>query len=127
MFIVLASSGFFPIIHATYTYGLARMVVEGGATYHALAALFYMTGAVVYAVSFFLSLSLPPKTVVAASFAKKDLGRTQTRWPEKWAPGKYDTWGHSHQLFHVLVVMGLGAHLAAFATAFDYAHRLGSC
>uniref|UniRef100_A0A7C8ZI66 Uncharacterized protein n=1 Tax=Opuntia streptacantha TaxID=393608 RepID=A0A7C8ZI66_OPUST len=29
-----------------------------------------------------------------------------TRVPERWMPGKFDVVGHSHQLFHVLVVAG---------------------
>jgi len=51
MFVFMASSGFYPIIYATYAHGLRRTVVEGGALYHMLAALFYSSGAVIYAVS----------------------------------------------------------------------------
>ena len=29
-----------------------------------------------------------------------------TRIPERWLPGKFDFAGHSHQLFHILVVAG---------------------
>ncbi|KAL5556775.1 hypothetical protein UlMin_039011, partial [Ulmus minor] len=36
-----------------------------------------------------------------------------TRIPERWMPGKFDIAGHSHQLFHVLVVAGAFAHYRA--------------
>lgn len=36
-----------------------------------------------------------------------------TRIPERWMPGKFDIAGHSHQLFHVLVVAGAYTHYQA--------------
>lgn len=36
-----------------------------------------------------------------------------TRIPERWMPGKFDIAGHSHQLFHVLVVAGAYIHYQA--------------
>lgn len=36
-----------------------------------------------------------------------------TRIPERWMPGKFDIAGHSHQLFHVLVVAGAYTHYHA--------------
>eukprot|EP00897_Mesotaenium_endlicherianum_P007088 jgi/Mesen1/6407/ME000329S05568 len=36
-----------------------------------------------------------------------------TRIPERWLPGKFDIAGHSHQIFHVLVVMGAYTHYQA--------------
>ncbi|KAL3378276.1 hypothetical protein AABB24_004285 [Solanum stoloniferum] len=35
------------------------------------------------------------------------------RVPERWMPGKFDIAGHSHQLFHVLVVAGAYTHYQA--------------
>ncbi|KAL0332353.1 UNVERIFIED_CONTAM: Heptahelical transmembrane protein 4 [Sesamum calycinum] len=35
------------------------------------------------------------------------------RVPERWMPGKFDLAGHSHQLFHVLVVAGAYTHYRA--------------
>ncbi|EAZ20642.1 hypothetical protein OsJ_36258 [Oryza sativa Japonica Group] len=32
------------------------------------------------------------------------------RVPERWFPGRFDLVGHSHQLFHLLVVAGAYAH-----------------
>lgn len=36
-----------------------------------------------------------------------------TRIPERWMPGKFDIAGHSHNLFHVLVVAGAYTHYQA--------------
>jgi hypothetical protein len=47
---------------------------------------------------------------------------SQARIPERLAPGSFDIWGSSHQIFHVLVVMAAGAHLVGLLKAFDYAH-----
>lgn len=36
-----------------------------------------------------------------------------TRVPERWLPGKFDIAGHSHQIFHILVVAGAFTHYQA--------------
>uniref|UniRef100_A0A0E0E491 Heptahelical transmembrane protein ADIPOR1 n=1 Tax=Oryza meridionalis TaxID=40149 RepID=A0A0E0E491_9ORYZ len=36
-----------------------------------------------------------------------------TRVPERWRPGMFDLCGHSHQIFHALVIAGALAHYAA--------------
>ncbi|GLJ36499.1 hypothetical protein SUGI_0733200 [Cryptomeria japonica] len=36
-----------------------------------------------------------------------------TRIPERWKPGKFDIAGHSHQLFHILVIAGAYTHYQA--------------
>ncbi|XP_043701085.1 heptahelical transmembrane protein 1-like [Telopea speciosissima] len=36
-----------------------------------------------------------------------------TRIPERWKPGMFDMAGHSHQIFHVFVIMGALAHYVA--------------
>jgi len=33
-----------------------------------------------------------------------------TRFPEAWKPGRFNFIGHSHQLFHILVVMAATVH-----------------
>ena len=32
------------------------------------------------------------------------------RIPERWYPGRFDVWLHSHQIFHVAVVLGAYIH-----------------
>ena len=45
--------------------------------------------------------------------------------PEKLAPGMFDLYFSSHQIFHVLVVLAALAHYEAILTAFDYRYSLG--
>ncbi|KAJ4709519.1 Heptahelical transmembrane protein [Melia azedarach] len=43
-----------------------------------------------------------------------------SRIPEKWKPGAFDIAGHSHQIFHVFVVLGALAHSAATLFIMDF-------
>ncbi|KAL8497836.1 hypothetical protein ACS0TY_021252 [Phlomoides rotata] len=43
-----------------------------------------------------------------------------TRVPERWSPGWFDLAGHSHQIFHVFVVMGALAHYGAAQVFLKY-------
>ncbi|XP_027329687.1 heptahelical transmembrane protein 2 [Abrus precatorius] len=47
-----------------------------------------------------------------------------SRIPERWKPGAFDIAGHSHQIFHVFVVLGALAHSVATLVILDF--RLGS-
>ncbi|XP_030523396.1 heptahelical transmembrane protein 2 [Rhodamnia argentea] len=49
------------------------------------------------------------------------------RIPEKWKPGAFDIAGHSHQIFHVLVVAAALAHCAATLVVMDFRQRTPSC
>lgn len=42
--------------------------------------------------------------------------------PERLRPGRFDIWGSSHQIFHVLVLMAAATHLTGLLKAFDYRH-----
>ncbi|KAI4344193.1 hypothetical protein L6164_011444 [Bauhinia variegata] len=48
-----------------------------------------------------------------------------TRIPERWMPGWFDLAGHSHQIFHALVVMGALAHYAATLIMLEWRHTVG--
>lgn len=48
-----------------------------------------------------------------------------TRVPEKWKPGWFDLVGHSHQIFHVFVVMGALAHYIVVIILYEYRRRNG--
>ncbi|KAK9109763.1 hypothetical protein Sjap_017823 [Stephania japonica] len=84
LFFGMGLSGVAPIIHKLI---LFRDQPEALHTtgYELLMGVFYGLGALVYA----------------------------TRIPERWKPGKFDIAGHSHQLFHVLVVAGAYTHYRA--------------
>lgn len=48
-----------------------------------------------------------------------------SRIPERWKPGFFDLTGHSHQIFHVFVIMGALAHYGAAKIFLEYRDRLG--
>ncbi|KAE9609745.1 hypothetical protein Lalb_Chr07g0179311 [Lupinus albus] len=48
-----------------------------------------------------------------------------TRIPERWKPGWFDIVGHSHQIFHVLVVVGALTHYAATLKMLNWRDSLG--
>lgn len=75
-FIATALSGFAPIIHGIFLYGWKQMWIRTGLPFWLLEGVIYAMGAV-----FFVS-----------------------RFPEKKWPGRFDVWGGSHQIWHVLVV-----------------------
>ncbi|TKY74965.1 Heptahelical transmembrane protein ADIPOR3 [Spatholobus suberectus] len=81
LFFLMGFSGVAPIIHKLI---LHRHQPEALQTtgYEILMGVLYGLGALIYA----------------------------TRIPERWMPGKFDIAGHSHQLFHVLVVAGAYTH-----------------
>lgn len=43
-----------------------------------------------------------------------------SRIPERWKPGAFDIAGHSHQIFHVFVVLGALAHSVASLLIMDF-------
>ncbi len=51
----------------------------------------------------------------------------QTRFPEAWRPGRFDLWGASHQLFHVLVVLSAVVHLYGILNAFRWNYENPRC
>ncbi|MQL91168.1 hypothetical protein Taro_023772 [Colocasia esculenta] len=87
IFFLMGFSGLVPILHKLVAFGHRPEVVLS-AGYELLMGVFYGLGVVVYA----------------------------TRIPERWTPGQFDIVGHSHQLFHVLVIAGAYAHYLACLT-----------
>ncbi|KAE9613080.1 hypothetical protein Lal_00027517 [Lupinus albus] len=84
LFFGMGFSGVAPILHKLFLFwGEPEVFHTTG--YEILMGAFYGIGALVYA----------------------------TRIPERWMPGKFDIAGHSHQLFHVLVLAGAYTHYHA--------------
>ncbi|KAJ0961413.1 hypothetical protein J5N97_000368 [Dioscorea zingiberensis] len=77
-------SGLVPIIHKLMVFGDQPVAVMT-TVYELVMGGFYGLGVVVYA----------------------------ARVPERWMPGMFDLVGHSHQLFHVLVIAGAYTHYLA--------------
>lgn len=51
----------------------------------------------------------------------------KARVPERFYPGKFDVWGNSHQIFHILIVMAVLAHFVGLRKAFNHAQSSGTC
>ncbi|KAH7665422.1 AdipoR/hemolysin-III-related protein [Dioscorea alata] len=84
LFVCMALSGLVPIMHKLMAFGdRPEAVVTAG--YETIMGAFYALGVLVYA----------------------------ARVPERWMPGRFDLAGHSHQLFHVLVIAGAYTHYLA--------------
>ncbi|SGY32760.1 BQ5605_C002g01408 [Microbotryum silenes-dioicae] len=51
------------------------------------------------------------------------------RCPERFLPGRFDLFGSSHQIFHVLIILAAASHWAAISEGFRYWHgeRGGVC
>lgn len=94
MFVGMGLSAVFPVIHGVYLFGFSQMRQQIGLSWLLLQGFLYILGAGIYA----------------------------ARVPEKLWPGRFDIFGHSHQIFHVLVVCAAVSHLTGLLKAFDYRH-----
>ncbi|KXN82200.1 ADIPOR-like receptor SPBC12C2.09c [Leucoagaricus sp. SymC.cos] len=82
VFIGLGLSGLVPVSHLIATHELHALVADMGLGWLLTSALLYITGALLYA----------------------------NRIPERLAPGKFDYFFASHQIFHVCVILAALAH-----------------
>ncbi|KAL4928379.1 hemolysin III family protein [Aspergillus undulatus] len=94
MFVGMGLSAVFPVVHGLHLFGRDQMMRQIGLGWLLLQGFLYILGAGIYA----------------------------ARVPERLRPGKFDLWGSSHQIFHVLVVCAVVAHLTGLLRAFDYRH-----
>ncbi|KIM93310.1 hypothetical protein OIDMADRAFT_46275 [Oidiodendron maius Zn] len=99
IFVSIGLLGFVPLIHGIVMFGTAQMVKQSGILYYLCGGLLQVMGAVSYSM----------------------------RLPETFKPGRFDIYGHSHQIFHVFVVLGTTVHLAGILTAFDYNYQYRIC
>ncbi|KAK3293281.1 mPR-like GPCR protein [Chaetomium fimeti] len=99
-FVGLGTSGFAPLIHGITMFGWSQMVKQSGMPYYLVEGGFLLAGTFFYA----------------------------TKFPESRYPGKFDIWGSSHQLFHIMVVLATVTQLVGLLQAFDYNyfHRICS-
>ncbi|KAL7923828.1 mPR-like GPCR protein [Trichoderma austrokoningii] len=98
-FVGTGLSGFAPLIHGIKMFGWSQMMKQSGMPYYLAEAWFLLAGALIYA----------------------------TRFPESRFPGKFNIYGSSHQLFHILVVFATVAQLVGILLAFDYNHFHRTC
>ncbi len=78
LYTVLGLSAFLPIIHGTLLYPYVTLQNRMGISNFLGLGILNLTGAAIYA----------------------------ARVPERWFPRTFDIWGSSHQIMHILVVMG---------------------
>jgi len=94
VFLTMCFTALAPFTHAAFEHGLLKTITFFSPIFPSLA--FYVGGLVFYA----------------------------TQFPESWAPGRFDTWGHSHQLWHIGIVLAIVFHYRAalvfHANRFDF-------
>lgn len=96
LFCGMGVSGIIPGIHKLISHNHEEVTFTT-ITYEVLMGLFYGVGALFYA----------------------------TRFPERWRPGSFDIAGHSHQIFHVLVVCGAYTHYKAALLYIEWRDKHG--
>lgn len=102
MFVLLGVSGVIPVVHGMQLYGgFMALDARIGLRWVLTEGAMYILGAGIYA----------------------------ARVPERWAPGRFDLVGASHQVFHCFVVAAAVAHLKGLVVAFDFLHGMdvGKC
>ncbi|XP_062093338.1 heptahelical transmembrane protein 2-like [Humulus lupulus] len=98
LFLAMGFSGVIPAVHTVVLHWGSRHIMVA-LSYELAMALFYGLGAAFYV----------------------------SRVPEKWKPGKFDIAGHSHQIFHVFVVLGALAHSMATLVVLDFRRGSPTC
>lgn len=99
VFILTGLSAFAPIIHASRLFPLEQLNKQSGLPYYYAEGGLLFLGASIYG----------------------------TRFPERLYPGRFDTWGSSHQLFHVLVVLATSIHFFGVYSAFEWNYENRRC
>ncbi|KAJ1554816.1 hypothetical protein HK405_004003 [Cladochytrium tenue] len=94
LFLVTGFSALAPLIHAGFLYGIPFIIKSLGLLYIVSEGIIY-----ILAVVFFLS-----------------------HVPERWYPGFFDLWGHSHQIFHLLIVAAVAVHYVGVCSAYLFWH-----
>lgn len=95
LFVIFGLSAILPIVTGIFYYGFAEAWKKVQLSWVILEGIFYIFGAFLYGI----------------------------RFPEKLHPGKYDFWGHSHQLFHVFVVIAALCHLRGLLGSYELVHE----
>ncbi|KAL9579055.1 MAG: hypothetical protein Q9212_005332, partial [Teloschistes hypoglaucus] len=92
MYVLMGLSAIVPVLHGLKLYGLSSMNDRIGLPWLVLQGVLYILGAGVYV----------------------------ARVPERWYPVRFDVWGASHQIFHVMVLAAAGCHLVGLLRAYEY-------
>lgn len=94
LFLALGLSGLVPALHVIIKGGLEELNRSNLIPWFLLMGVLYISGAVIYGL----------------------------RIPEKWYPGFFDYWFHSHQIFHAFVVAAALFHYVGIVKAYEFVH-----
>ena len=96
MFIAMGCLGFIPVLHVYLEKtGTLELTERYGVHWLGAMAFFYVFGAFIYSM----------------------------RIPERFFPGKFDIFAHSHQIWHLFVIGGILAHYECVLTTASYYHQ----
>ncbi|KAI9206630.1 adiponectin receptor protein 1 [Polychytrium aggregatum] len=96
LFTSLGLSGIIPVLHTTIASGALFAERSMSLSSVITEGVLYVAGAFIYA----------------------------SRVPERWFPGKFDFWFHSHQIFHILVVSAAVVHYRGMIAAYTWWHQM---
>ncbi|KAI4173835.1 MAG: hypothetical protein LQ348_006466 [Seirophora lacunosa] len=99
MFVAMGLSAVVPVLHGLKLYGLRQMNDRISLSWLVSQGFLYVLGAGLYA----------------------------ARVPERFEPGKFDVWGSSHQIFHVLILFAATAHLLGLIRAYEHSKTALVC
>ncbi|CAH2350068.1 ADIPOR-like receptor Izh1p [[Candida] railenensis] len=105
MFIIFGLSGLFPVVVAINKYGYHVAVTRSNAHWLVAEGGFYITGAVLYA------MRVPERFDFSDGEGRSKVGR-------------FDIYFHSHQIFHVMVVIAAFCHWKALVGCYKYLHEV---
>jgi adiponectin receptor len=94
VFISLGCMGIVPAFHHVLRYGLMMAIESFALLYVLFMGALYLVGAFIYA----------------------------SRIPERWFPGAFDIVGHSHQIWHMLVLTAAAVHMCGVIKVFHWWH-----
>lgn len=110
MFILFGLSGVLPIVLGIRKFGFEEVNQRTSLIWLALEGVFYISGAVMYAARF-------PERLTHKDEDEQSLLNNPT-------PGKFDIFGHSHQIFHCLVVVAAFCHWMSLVGCYNHLHQV---
>ncbi|KAG7414877.1 Adiponectin receptor protein 1 [Fusarium oxysporum f. sp. raphani] len=122
-YVALGASALIPLLHGVQVYGLEYMLEHSGMKWYLVELLLYGGGCGIYAVR---TLCFPFPSGISVMREISDL-RVQFRIPERIAPGHFDIWFSSHQIFHVSILCAICVNVIALMEAFTACHTLDIC
>ncbi|EMG47761.1 hypothetical protein G210_1787 [Candida maltosa Xu316] len=108
MFILFGLSGVLPVVTGFYLFGFETTNERCGFYWVLLEGVFYILGAVLYAAR------------VPERFSHID--EDEQSLLENPQSGKFDIFGHSHQIFHIMVVIAAFCHWKGLVQTYHYLH-----